>query len=129
VHVVGDLAFHLLLLELDGLVRNSADALRQDLSKSGGLHNIDEYLMALFNESQAESSEANLSDSSVVENLTSDVLQVNALTDVGLEEELSSLVVAPVESMMEGLLQSCLHLHLRRTVLVYEFHQVFNEQS
>ena len=86
VHVIGDLTFHLLLLKFDGLIWNSADTLGQDLSQACCLNNIDEDFVAFFDESETESSEADLSDSSVVQNLAANVLQMNALTDMSLQQ-------------------------------------------
>jgi hypothetical protein len=49
--VIGDLTFHLLFLEFDGLVWNSADTLGKNLSETSSLNNINENFMAFFDES------------------------------------------------------------------------------
>ena len=65
-HVIRDLTFHLLFLEFDGLVWNSADTLGKNLSEASSLNNIYENFMAFFDKSETESSKTYLSDSPIV---------------------------------------------------------------
>jgi hypothetical protein len=69
VHVIGHLAFDLFLLELNRLVRLSADALGKDFSKTRSTLNVYQYVMAILNHAQSECSNTNLCHSSVVKNL------------------------------------------------------------
>jgi hypothetical protein len=84
--VIRNLTFHLLLLEFDGLIRNSANTLGQDLSQTSCLNNIYKDFVAFLDESEAESSETNLSDSPVVQDLAANILEVNALPDMRLQQ-------------------------------------------
>ena len=117
-HVIGYLALHFFFLEFDGLVWNSTDTLCKDLSKTGCLYNIHKHFVAFFNESKAECSKSDLSNSSVVEDLAANVLKVNALADVSLEQQVTAFIVAAVQTVMESLLKSGLDLHLGGTELV-----------
>lgn len=72
--MIRDLTFHLLFLEFDGLIWNSADTLGQNLSEASCLNNIYKHFMAFFDEAETESCKTNLSDSSVVQNLAANVL-------------------------------------------------------
>ena len=67
--------------------------------------------MTIVNQSKAEGSKANLSDSSVVENLRSNILQMDAFTNVSFEQEVSALEESAVETMMISLLKSSSDLH------------------
>ena len=84
--MIRNLTLHLFFLEFDGLIRNSANTLGQDFSQTSCLNNIYENFVAFFDESEAESSETNLSDSPVVQDLAANILEVNALPDMSLQQ-------------------------------------------
>jgi hypothetical protein len=48
----------------------------------------------------------------IVEDLTSDVLEMDGLTHMSLEEQISSLIETSMETVMIGLTEGCLHFHL-----------------
>jgi hypothetical protein len=110
--VIWDLSLEFLFLLLDWLVNLSADALSEDFSESECLHNVNKDVMAFFNETKLESRETNLSDGTIVEDLASNVLQVNAVSYVGLEKKISSFVESFMKGMMISVLQGSSYLHL-----------------
>ena len=83
--------------------------------------------MTFFNKSKSECGQTDLSNGSVVKDLTSDVLEMNALADMSLEEQLASLVESAVKSVMIGLAKCCLDLHLGRPTCVDQLDQALNE--
>lgn len=68
--------------------------------------------MAFLDEATAEGRDSDLGDSTVVEDLAADVLQVDAFSHVSLEEQVATLVEAAVETMVIGLAEGSLDLHL-----------------
>ena len=85
--------------------------------------------MAFLNQTEAESRQADLSDSSVVEDLAADVLQMDALTHMRLQQKLASFMEAAMEPVMVDLAECCLDLHLGRTMCVNLVHKVFNHEA
>ena len=127
--MVGYLALYLFLFKLNRLVRLSAYSLSENFSQSGSTLNVNKDIMALLNHSKTECSNSNLSDSSVVKNLWSNILKVNAFTDVSLKKKVSSLKESAVNTMMIGLLKCSSHLHFWWSISVNNSHKIFNNKA
>ena len=80
------LALKLLLLQLNRLISLSTYPLSKDFFKSLGLNNVYQDVMALLDEAEAESSETNLGNGTVVEDLATNVLQMDAVSNMSLQQ-------------------------------------------
>lgn len=83
--------------------------------------------MTLFNETKSESSHANLGDGSVIQDLTSDVLQVNYLTNVSLQQEILGMMESLVNTVVVHLEQGSLKLHFACSVIVNQGDEILND--
>jgi len=80
------LALKLFLLQLNRLISLSTYPLGKDFFKSLGLNNLYQDVMALLDEAEAESSETNLGNGTVVEDLATNVLQMDAVSNMSLQQ-------------------------------------------
>ncbi len=111
-HVIRNLSSLLLLFQFNGFIRLSADPLSKDFSQTGCRLNINENLVAFLDQSQAECGHSDLRHCTVIQDLVADILQVNAVTNVCLEQEFLTLVEPTMETVMVGLHEGCTYLHL-----------------
>lgn len=74
--------------------------------------------MTFVDHAKSEGGHANLSDSSIVQDLVPDVLKMDALSYMSLEEEVTTLEESSMETVMVSLLKSSLDLHLGRAILI-----------
>jgi hypothetical protein len=112
VHVEWNLTLNLFLFKLNRLVWLSADALSKDLSKSRSTLYVNKDIMAVLNHAKAESCNADLGHSAIVENLGPNILKVNAFTYVSLKDQISSFEESAVDTVVIGLLEGSAYLHL-----------------
>jgi hypothetical protein len=80
------LTLKLFLLQLNRLISLSTYPLGKDFFKPLGLNNVYQDVMALLDEAEAESSETNLGNSAVVEDLATNVLQMDAVSNMSLQQ-------------------------------------------
>jgi hypothetical protein len=112
VHVEWNLTLNLFFFKLNRLVWLSADALSKDLSKSWSTLNVNKDVMTVLNHAKAESCDADLGHSAIVKNLGTDILKVNAFTNVSLKDQVSSFEESAVDTVVIGLLEGSTYLHL-----------------
>ena len=112
VHVEWNLTLNLFLFKLNRLVWLSADALSKDLSQSGSTLNVHKDIMTVLNQAKAESCDADLGHSAIVQNLRADILKMDAFTHVSLKNQVSSFKESAVDTVVIGLLEGSAYLHL-----------------
>lgn len=96
----GYLSFHLFSLKFVRLILEFADALCQNFLEPHMLANLHENIVTFFNVTKPKSSHPYLSQRSIVEDLVSDILQVNDVTNVSFHEQIFSLSIPIVNSMV-----------------------------
>ena len=80
----GNLSLLFLSFYFNSLIWHSADTLCKDFSELGSLAYLNQDIVTFLNQTEAEGRHTNLSNGSVVQDLTADVLHVNNLTNMGL---------------------------------------------
>ncbi len=113
VHVEWNLTLNLFLFKLNRLVWLSADTLSKDFSQSRSTLDVNKDIMTFLNHAKAESCDADLGHSAIVENLGTDILKMNAFTNMSLKDQVSSFEESAVDTMVIGLLEGSAYLHLR----------------
>ena len=68
--------------------------------------------MTVLNQAKAESCDADLGHSTIVQNLGTDILKMDAFTHVSLKDQVSSFEEPAVDTVVIGLLKGSAYLHL-----------------
>ena len=74
--------------------------------------NVHKDIMTVLNQAKAESCDADLGHSAIVQNLRADILKMDAFTHVSLKNQVSSFKESAVDTVVIGLLEGSAYLHL-----------------